>query len=296
VQWIFAGIALIILPFFPESPYQLVAQGRMEKAKVNTRRLYKASFDIDGFIASIKLDLETQIRTQSEASFRECFKGKNTIRTLIAMSTFFIQSVCGIGWIIGYMAYFLQLGGLSAESAFNATVILSFIMLVGNMIGWIFVERFGRRGTALWGSVILAATLFMIGIAAVVPSRNAIWAQVFFMAIWSFTYQSTIGSVAWPIITEVSKSSLRGHTQSLATVTTGIVGAVSGVLLPFAVNPDQGNLGGKIAFIYGGILAVSCIGIWMYYPETKGRTFLEIDRMFEMGVKPRDFEKTVLSQ
>jgi hypothetical protein len=116
------------------------------------------------------------------------------------------------------------------------------------------------------------------------------------MAIWSFTYQSTIGSVAWPIITEVSKSSLRTHTQSLATVTTGIVGAISGVLLPSAVNPDQGNLGGKIAFIYGTILAFSCVGVWRFYPETKGRTFAEIDRLFEMGVPPRDFGKTVLEK
>jgi hypothetical protein len=180
------------------------------------------------------------------------------------------------------------------------------------MVGWVFVERFGRRSTALYGKkpslviiqswikhltfssgcITLTATLFMIGLTSLI--RGGLWAQVVFMAVWSFAYQSTIGSVAWPIITEVSKSSLRGHTQSLATVTTGLVGAVSGVLLPFAVNPDQGNLGGKIAFIYGTILALSCIGVWMYYPETKGRTFAEIDRLFEMGVPPREFKKTIL--
>lgn len=51
-----------------------------------------------------------------------------------------------------------------------------------------------------------------------------------------------------------------------------------------------------MAFIYGGILGVSCIGVWMYYPETKGRTFAEIDRLFEMGVNPRRFKSTKLSQ
>lgn len=51
-----------------------------------------------------------------------------------------------------YMAYFLELGGLSTVNAFNATVGLSFLMLVGNMVGWIFVERFGRRHTALYGT------------------------------------------------------------------------------------------------------------------------------------------------
>jgi MFS family permease len=102
VQWAFAGLALLVLPFFPESPYHLVSQGRIDKARINTKRFHNANFDVDGFIASIKEDLETQIKTQNEASFKECFQGKNTLRTLIAMSTFFIQSVCGIGWIIGY--------------------------------------------------------------------------------------------------------------------------------------------------------------------------------------------------
>ncbi|KAG9230457.1 general substrate transporter [Amylocarpus encephaloides] len=290
IQWVFAGLALLALPFFPESPYHLVSQGRFDKARANAKRLYDAKFNVDGYIASIQLDLDTQARTERDASYRECFRGKNNLRTLIAMSTFFVQSVCGIGWIIGYMAYFLQLGGLSIPASFDATVTLSFLMLIGNMVGWIFVEKFGRRSTALFGSLTLTTTLLLIGISACIQTKNAIWAQVAFMAIWSFVYQSTIGSVAWPIVAEVSKSSLRGHTQALATVTQGIVGAVSGVLLPFMVNPDQGNLGGKVGFIYGGILGVSCVGIFFYWPETKGRSFGEIDELFGRGVKPRDFK------
>ena len=49
------------------------------------------------------------------------------------------------------MAYTLELGGLSDNSAFNITMGLSFIMLFGNMVGWYFVERYGRRSTALYG-------------------------------------------------------------------------------------------------------------------------------------------------
>jgi MFS family permease len=104
VQWIFAAIGLGVLFFFPESPYFLVGQGRIEKAKANARRLYSADFDVDGFISSIEVLLRTEAETQQGASFRECFRGRNSLRTLIAMSTFFIQSICGIGWIIGYVA------------------------------------------------------------------------------------------------------------------------------------------------------------------------------------------------
>ena len=50
------------------------------------------------------------------------------------------------------MAYTLELGGLSDNSAFNITMGLSFIMLFGNMVGWYFVEKYGRRSTALYGT------------------------------------------------------------------------------------------------------------------------------------------------
>lgn len=138
----------------------------------------------------------------------------------------------------------------------------------------------------------MTAALIAIGVTALVP--GAIWYQVAFMAIWSFAYQATIGSVAWPISTEVVTSSLRSHTQSLATVTNGLAGAVTGVMLPFAMNPDQWNLGGKIAFVYGGALAVATVGIWVWWPETKGRSFGDMDRLFERGTKTRHFGKVVL--
>lgn len=101
VQWIFAGLAVLALPFFPESPYHLVAQNRIEKAKVNIGKLYNRNVDVDGMISSIKIDLEMKSQTSKAASFRQCFRGTNTQRTLIAMSAFFVQAVSGITWIIG---------------------------------------------------------------------------------------------------------------------------------------------------------------------------------------------------
>lgn len=80
----------------------------------------------------------------------------------------------------------MQLGGMSVAKSFDTTVGLSGLMVVGNMCGWFFVEQFGRRGTALYGTAILCVTLFVIGILACVNTKGAIWGQVVFMAIWSF--------------------------------------------------------------------------------------------------------------
>ena len=79
----------------------MIAQGREDKARTNIGLLYGSWIDKEGFLASVKGDLETKGKMEREASFRECFRGTNRLRTLIAMSTFFIQGSCAIAWIIG---------------------------------------------------------------------------------------------------------------------------------------------------------------------------------------------------
>ena len=81
---------------------------------------------------------------------------------------------------------FMQLGGLSPARSFDATVGMSGLMVVGNMCGWFFVEKFGRRNTALYGVGVLCVALFVIGILACIETSGAIWGQVVFMGIWSF--------------------------------------------------------------------------------------------------------------
>lgn len=80
----------------------------------------------------------------------------------------------------------MQLGGMPASKSFDVTVGLCGVMVVGNMCGWFFVEKFGRRNTALWGIGILSVTLLLIGVLACIPTHGAIWGQVVFMAVWSF--------------------------------------------------------------------------------------------------------------
>lgn len=59
------------------------------------------------------------------------------------------------------------------------------------------------------------------------------------------------------------------------------------------VNPDAGDLGGKVGFIFLGMgLIVSILGWWLY-PETKGVRFEKLDELYAKGVPPRHFKKHV---
>jgi MFS transporter, SP family, general alpha glucoside:H+ symporter len=56
-------------------------------------------------------------------------------------------------------------------------------------------------------------------------------------------------------------------------------------------NPDAGNLGGKVGFIFGGTTFIGFLGVYLFLPETKNRTAAELDVLFEKGVSARKFDK-----
>ncbi|KAF2033341.1 MFS general substrate transporter [Setomelanomma holmii] len=268
VQWGYVAVGMAVLPCFLEyvktlawqliplvsltnmfvrSPYWLVAHGRHEKARHNLARVHSAGYDTDGHMAEIHDSLARQnAEIKTQGSLAECFSQKHIKRMLVATNA----------GVIGYMSYFMQLGGMSASTSFDMTVGMSSLIVVGNMCGWVFVEKFGRRATALYGTAVLTIALFIIGILACIKTTNASWGQIAFMAVWSFVYQGTVGSAAWPISAENPSSRLRAPTQSLATMMNGLSSCIWSFALPYATNPDQGNLGGKIVFIFGAVVAV----------------------------------------
>jgi hypothetical protein len=53
--------------------------------------------------------------------------------------------------------------------------------------------------------------------------------------------------------------------------------------------------GQKIGLFFGGISVVYLIPVVFLYPETKGRTYQELDELFERGVKAWNFASTETS-
>lgn len=72
----------------------------------------------------------------------------------------------------------------------------------------------------------------------------------------------------------------------------GLSSCIWSFSLPYAINPDQGNLGGKIAFIFGSVVACSCVFVFFFIPETGGRTFIEIDELYERAIPAWKWKQT----
>jgi hypothetical protein len=123
------------------------------------------------------------------------------------------------------------------------------------------------------GLLFCTVSMLLIAILGCFPEkgRPVLLAQVSFMAVWGFMYQGSIGSIGYTLITEVPTSSLRNLTQSLGTMVNGISNCIWSFSMPYMINPDEANMGGKVAFIFFGILLVSDVFVFFHYPETKVR-------------------------
>lgn len=170
------------------SPYWLISRNNEDAARKVLQKLYKPSYDVDGRIAEIKTALQQQSDSErTQGTFKDCFNSQNWKRTSVAVMAFVIQNFSGMGWVVGYMSYFMQLAGMSSAKSFDMTVIISGVMVVGNLCSWFMVEKIGRRGTLFWGSTILLVCLMVIAILAVATNaQGALTAQIVLMGIWGF--------------------------------------------------------------------------------------------------------------
>jgi SP family general alpha glucoside:H+ symporter-like MFS transporter len=163
------------------------------------------------------------------------------------------------------------------------------ITVVGTIITWPLLSYFGRRSIYLTGLVLMTVIYFAIGFASLATTDGAKWAQSVLLILFLFVYSPSVAATLYAIVGEVGASNLRGKTVALARATAYLVDIVIGVMTPYMLNPTAWNWVGKAGFFFGG-LSVFCV-VWNFFrlPETGGRTYEELDILFQKDVPARQF-------
>ncbi|OQV06969.1 hypothetical protein CLAIMM_11465 [Cladophialophora immunda] len=294
-QYGFAGIAALFVWFMPESPWWLVTRGRDEKAIKSLHRLgYPAQNGEDAKrLANIKVTLE-EIRRETEGvTYLECFRKSNFRRTIVAISPLIVQQFTGIVFAASYSTYYAELAGFSTKMAFKLQIAQQVLSMFGNVISWYLIDVAGRRALTVWGTVGLTVILWIMGGLAVAGSPGDLKGTVAMILLYCWFYNVTIGATAFVCLTETATARLRVKTIAIGLGLQNSISVMWSFVLPYLFNPDKANLGGKLGFVFGG-LSFICIGfLWWYQPETKGRSYEELDEMFMKRVPAREFRNYV---
>ncbi|RTE75803.1 hypothetical protein BHE90_009732 [Fusarium euwallaceae] len=288
-------VLMLILGFFllPESPSWLLMKGQRERAAQCLRKFRGQDFDAEAALAVMEATLEKERSLNEQgSSYLECFKGSNLRRTLIVVQVYVAQQFVGSGFVSGYLPYFFTLSGV--RNPVGVAQISYSLQLLGNIMSWPLVDRLGRRPLIVWGTAALAAVLLVIGgISTINKSKPVLSAVVAFMSIWGFLYQLTLGAVAYAVGGETPTPRLRQKTYSINVMSNTAASVVVTQLIPILINPGKANLGGKVAFVFFGPSCLLFISLWLTFPELKGRSYLEMEEMFQKGVPSRQFKSYV---
>ncbi|KAK9358961.1 general substrate transporter [Lipomyces starkeyi] len=292
LQWFWPAFLFPVLLFAPESPWHLVRKGRLEEAAKSLARLQSKSANINPqqtlatIVHTNKLEEELAIGT----SYWDCFKGFELRRTEIACITFAGQVFCGLNFAYN-STYFFQQVGLSTTQTYRLNVGGTGLALFGTLISWfLLMPNFGRRTIYVCGMAAMAAILFVIGILNVRTSSSHVsMAQAVLTLVWTFVFQLSAGQLGWALPAEVGSTRLRQKTVCLARNAYYIIGVVAGVLEPYFLNPTQWNLKGYTAFVWGGTALLTFIWAYFRLPETRGRSYEELDMLFAKNIPARKF-------
>lgn len=98
---------------------------------------------------------------------------------------------------------------------------------------------------------------------------------------------------AYPIVAaEVPSTRLRAKSLGIGFFTNAFATWVFALCVPYMFNADQGNLGGKIGFVFFGFCVIGFVLSWIDIPETKNLTYAHIDYLFQAGTPARKFRKS----
>ncbi|KAL2059988.1 hypothetical protein VTL71DRAFT_9810 [Oculimacula yallundae] len=301
IQWVWPPLILIGVIFAPESPWWLVRKGRLEDAKKSLLRLTSkgsgVDFNVDDQVMMMKATNELEIAISSGTQYWDCFRGTDLRRTEIASVAWLAQAFCGAA-LIGFAVQVYQRAGLNDSDAFSLNIGQSAMGAVGTILSWFLMQYAGRRTIYLWGLGTMFVILVIIGGLGFAGEGNlgAKWGVGSLLMVYTFVYDLTVGPVCYCLVAEIPSTRLKIKTVVLARNFYNMGGIINSALVPAMLGVNAWNWGPKSGLFWAG--CCSLLWVWSYFrlPEPKGRTYGELDVLFEHKVSARKFASTKVDQ
>lgn len=198
-------------------------------------------------------------------------------------------------WFGGNVTYFMEQAGASAYTAFAFGLGMNAVSCVGTVSSWFLTPRVGRRPMYLWGLCGMLVTLVAVGFLGIpAPTAAISWACGSFLLINMLLYFLTVGPVCFTIVPEVPAARLRNKTVAVARAAYNIFGIGASFLNPAILNPLAWNLKAKGGLVWAAFCILSLVWAYFRLPETKGRTPIELDTLFERKTSTRAFKTAIV--
>lgn len=283
------ALPVILIPLtltLPESPLWLVAKRRDDEARKALRCVRKGPDElVDAELALLKAAYDGLQSLQAESKWYEIFNRENLGRTIFVSAFTSGATISGVLISTVYITVFmLQIG---AADPFIITVVAMALNLAGTIVNPFIVDRIGRRPLALGGIVALLVIDVVAGGLAFSSSKGALTGIVAMSCIFNFVWALTYSPLSFVVPAEVAKPRLRNPTMAYTIMWSQLTLLIANFALPQLTAADAANLGAKTYLFFAGCMLIWLVLTYFFLPETRGRTFAEIEALFEAKVPAR---------
>lgn len=278
LQMMFPGLVLLFVWFLPESPRWNYTNGKPEEAKAFLTKYHGNGNPDSEWVRLQMFEYESHLEMDGADKrwwdYRALFKNRASVyRLMVNCITALFGQWAGNGVVSYFLAGVLDTAGVTDEhQQSHLFVIMNAVQIVISAIGSMFVDKFGRRSLLIWVNV--GCSICWVGVTAAsgiqahkkdAASSAATVAMIYiFQAIYSFGW--TPMQALYPV--EVLSFEMRAKGMAFSGLFVSCGTLVNQFGFPVALE----NIKWKTYIVFMVWCAVQAFLIYLFMPETKGRT------------------------
>ena len=264
-----AGVFFVCLFFVPESPRWLAKTGQTDKAKAVLTRVVGRKH------AEAEIDEINRTLHEEKGTITELLQPGLRKALAIGVIISVFAQIVGIGAVIYYAPkIFMSAGFKSVSSGLFATVMVGVINLLGTIVSFVIIDRFGRKPLMYVGHIGMAVSMVFIGLLFNVSSGDTVWVIVPVLAFVAF-YAMSLGPVAWVIVAEIFPTKIRGRAMAISMVVLWLSDFSVSQTFPWLMERFEE----KTFYIYAAVNVIGFLFAWFVVKETKGKSLEEIEKI-----------------
>ncbi|XP_060114857.1 solute carrier family 2, facilitated glucose transporter member 5-like [Heteronotia binoei] len=270
-----AALQLLCLPFFPESPrYLLIQKGDEEKARAALKKL-RGWDDVEDEMEEMRKEDQAE-KAEGKMSVCTLFTYRGLRWQLISIIVMMMgQQLSGVNGVYYYADSIYENARVKTEDVQFVTAGTGAVNVVMTLLAVFIVDALGRRILLLVGFGLCCVALAVLTVA--LNLENISWMPYVSIAcIISYVIGHAVGASAIPsvMIIEMFLQSSRPAAFMVGGSVHWLCNFTVGLVFPFM----EKGLGPYCFLIFCGICLATVIYVFLIVPETKNKTFMEINQ------------------
>lgn len=292
---IFPLLLLLTILFMPESPAWLLKKGRISEAT-------EANMFLHGAEGSRRMAVDVTIPSYVPDSNEGLFLNGNptTLQQIklfslpkyykpliISNALMFFQQFSGVNAIIFFMTAIFEASHFDIIAPSDSTIIVGLIQVLATLLACFLSDKFGRRILLILSSLGSHLSLIPLVIYSYIEKHNLVtdlnirfgWIPIISLILFMISFSLGLGPIPWLIMGEILPLNVK---QISSIIASSFNWLCAFLIITFYSNLLQ-VIGNEWMYLIFSFICLFCaIFSIKSIPETKGKSFREIEQLFNV--------------